>query len=111
VDRRLPLAALRMRRGKTRTLGAMGPTIPRDPAHDRSSNHRAEILRSEKCGCFYCLNIFAPTQITEWCDEAEDGVGQTALCPFCGVDSVIGSASGYALDQAFLKSMKNVWFR
>ena len=87
----------------------MGTTVPTDPAHDRSRNHRAEILKSETCGCFYCLKNFSPSQITEWCDEV-DGVGQTALCPFCGIDSVIGSASGYPVDQAFLKAMNKVWF-
>ena len=27
-------------------------------AHRHSSNHRAELLASSRCGCFYCLHTF-----------------------------------------------------
>jgi hypothetical protein len=36
----------------------------------------------------------------------EQGVGQTALCPRCGIDAVIGSASGYPITQDFLQRMR-----
>ncbi|OWV25918.1 hypothetical protein B7988_07625 [Fibrobacter sp. UWB1] len=35
---------------------------------------------------------------------------QTALCPYCAVDSVIPDASGWPLDADFLKKMKLWWF-
>lgn len=79
-------------------------------AHNFSSNHRISILESEKCGCFYCLEIYPHTEIIEWVDENKDGVGQTALCPKCGIDSVIGSNDVIDLDKQFLKSMKEHWF-
>ena len=78
-------------------------------AHQHSINHRIEILASETCGCFYCLQTFPPSQIVEWCDEVNE-VGQTALCPNCGIDSVLGSASGLPIDPKFLKAMHDVWF-
>ncbi len=61
------------------------------------------------CGCFYCLEIYSPVEITRWIDE-RDGVGTCALCPRCGIDSVIGSASGYPITEEFLKKMHHYWF-
>lgn len=74
-------------------------------AHDHSSRHRQEILGSDLCGCFYCSKTFLPTEITEWTDE-----DQTAFCPKCGVDSVIGSASGLPITKKFLDEMSRHWF-
>lgn len=79
-------------------------------AHRCSSRHRDEITESEICGCFYCLAIYPPSEIQEWVDQDEKGIGTTALCPKCGIDSVIGSKSGYPITQGFLAGMKNVWF-
>lgn len=82
-------------------------------AHARSVNHRDELLASERCGCFYCLRIFPPQAVHEWIDVAPDAVdeiGTTALCPACGIDSVIGSASGLPIEPEFLKAMRSRWF-
>ena len=78
-------------------------------AHKHSMGNRDEILSSERCGCFYCLEIFLPKEVKEWIDEKK-GVGQTALCPRCGIDSVIGSRSGYPITAKFLQLMKEYWF-
>ena len=85
----------------------MTPDVVR--AHRHSIRHREEVLASERCGCFYCCSIFPPSEITEWTDTWE-GVGQTALCPRCGIDSVIGSESGYPVADAFLRQMHQRWF-
>jgi hypothetical protein len=79
-------------------------------AHEHSSNHRKEIESSELCGCFNCCSTFLPNEITQWIDENDEGIGQCALCPRCGIDSVIGSHSGFAINEEFLKEMKNHWF-
>jgi hypothetical protein len=79
-------------------------------AHKHCASHRAEVLASTTCGCFYCLAVFSPTEILDWVDEGEDGVGRTALCPRCGIDSVIGSSSGAPIEQEFLKKMHAYWF-
>ena len=78
-------------------------------AHRHSIRHRVEVTASERCGCFCCEAIFPPVEIVEWTDEWE-GVGQTALCPRCGIDSVIGSESGYPVTPGFLAAMKAHWF-
>lgn len=86
-------------------------------AHAHSANHRLELEASLLCGCFHCLSIFAPAAIDEWIDSPpdapDDGAqddGTTALCPRCGIDSVIGSASGYPITVEFLGAMRRVWF-
>jgi hypothetical protein len=78
-------------------------------AHRHSSRHRHEVLTSDRCGCFYCLSIFPPEKIEYWTDEWE-GEGQTALCPYCDIDAVIGSESGYPITEAFLRRMNSRWF-
>ncbi len=74
-------------------------------AHDHSSRHRTEILSSKVCACFYCRESFAPDEIDEWTDD-----DQTALCPKCGIDSVIGSTAGFPLTREFLEEMHGYWF-
>ena len=46
-----------------------------------------QLERSDSAGCFHCEVTFPVSAISEWIDDAE-----TALCPVCGVDSVIGDA-------------------
>ena len=75
-------------------------------AHRFSSDHRERLLKDEKCGCFHCLEIFDPKEITDW---IEDPAG-TAVCPYCGVDAVIGQHSGDPITQEFLEKMKRYWF-
>lgn len=76
-----------------------------EKAHEFSSHHRGDILASKDCGCFYCINIFPPSEITEWIDCKE-----SAICPYCGIDSVVGSASGIPITKEFLKEMYQFWF-
>ncbi|MCW5824285.1 MAG: cytoplasmic protein [Cyanobacteria bacterium TGS_CYA1] len=65
-----------------------------------------QVGKSELCGCYYCLDIFSFYQIVDWADREKD----TAICPGCGIDSVIGSASGYPITREFLNRMKVMWF-
>ncbi len=81
-------------------------------AHKHSSRYRQEVLSSKLCGCFHCLSIYAPDEISplEWIDEDSFDVGQTARCPKCGIDSVIGADSGYPITLEFLAKMEQHWF-
>ncbi|MEH7403877.1 cytoplasmic protein [Gottfriedia acidiceleris] len=76
-----------------------------DKAHRFSSHHRNELEKDKLCGCFYCLKIYSPSEIKEWCDNEK-----TAICPYCGIDSVIGESSGFPITELFLKGMHKVWF-
>lgn len=77
-----------------------------EEAHQYSSNHKKELQNDYRCGCFYCEKIFSPVEITEW---IEDSLG-TALCPSCGIDSVIGEYSGFRITPMFLNAMYKYWF-
>lgn len=77
-------------------------------AHRYSINHRRHIETSKLCGCFSCLAIFFPTDITDWIEEPTGG--GTARCPRCDVDAVIGSASGFPITKEFLGAMRQYWF-
>ncbi len=57
-------------------------------------------MHSESCGCFYCLEIYSSLEITDWVDEDQNGIGTSARCPKCDIDSVIGSASGYPITES-----------
>ena len=81
-----------------------------EEAHRACSQHRRAIFESEQCGCFYCLRTYSPTAIVEWTDEDESGLGQTALCPHCGIDAVVGSASSFPVTPQFLQAMHQRWF-
>ena len=78
---------------------------PQISAHVHSQRNKKELMHSKKCGCFYCLQTFEPEEIKLWIDDSE-----TALCPFCQIDSVIGDASGYSITKEFLKTMEAYWF-
>lgn len=75
-------------------------------AHKHSSHNRDELKASDAYGCFYCRHSGCPSEINEWVDD-----NVTALCPRCGIDSVIGSASDYPVTNGlFLGAMKRRWF-
>ncbi len=79
-------------------------------AHRYCSNHKKTLKHDKVCGCFYCLKIFSPNEIKMWIQgEPGDPLG-TAICPYCGIDSVIGESSGYPITQEFLRRMKKYWF-
>jgi hypothetical protein len=86
-------------------------------AHTHCAGHRDEVLRSDACGCFSCSSVFAPTAIAEWIEERNGWFATrpdpwTAICPHCGIDAVIGTASGFPADDgAFLQSMNARWFQ
>ncbi|GGC35886.1 hypothetical protein GCM10011386_30020 [Parapedobacter defluvii] len=76
-------------------------------AHRKSSSHKEELLRGGLCGCFYCKQLFSPEEITEWIEEPSGG--QTAICPKCGIDSVLGEELPIK-DKSFLDEMNILWF-
>lgn len=50
------------------------------------------------------FKYFFPTEIKNWLGE------ETAVCPHCGIDAVIGEGSGYPITKQFLEKMKQYWF-
>ncbi|MBO5915206.1 MAG: cytoplasmic protein [Clostridia bacterium] len=75
-------------------------------AHKFCSDNKKELTNNQKCGCFYCLEIFESKEIRDWIADTEG----TAVCPYCKIDSVIGEYSGYPITKEFLSEMKKRWF-
>ena len=74
--------------------------------HDKSIHHKQAVLESPLCGCFYCLRIYAPSEIKEWVARDDE---RTAICPHCGIDSVLPSIA-VDLRPELLKAMQSRWF-
>jgi hypothetical protein len=99
-------------------------TIGLSHAVAHSYKNRAEVERSEFCACFKCFANFLPSAIRLWSDSTDAGddnpgglrpdsarfKGNTAICPICETDAVIGSASGYDLTDEFLRALNAHWF-
>jgi len=88
-------------------LGLTAPGFDQDHlrAHGHCRHNRGELSRSEICGCFYCIAIYDPKDISEWVDD-----DQSALCAKCGIDAVIPQAAGYPIKREFLQKMHDYWF-
>ena len=71
----------------------------------RASAHRVHLEASTRCACFFCFRTFAVRDITSWIDK-----NQTALCPGCGLDAVIGNGAGRSIDDRFLRGMHAHFF-
>lgn len=85
-------------------------------AQKHSTNNRSTIEASSICGCYYCQTIFSPHEIVAWTGldlskfNEPNAHANTALCPHCGSESVIGNKSGYTIDIGFLSEMNDAWF-
>jgi hypothetical protein len=49
-----------------------------------SLRNRDQVTAVPVCGCFYCRATFPGGAVQAWVDD-----GKTALCPRCGIDSVL----------------------
>src|SRR5262245_37274288 len=73
-----------------------------------SAISRRKIPHGHRCrgGHLYLVQI----GIVDWADLKKAHGQQTAVCPECGIDSVIGNASGFEITEAFLEEMRAAWF-
>ena len=88
-------AALRTRMDREREASRL---------HRHTRANRMELEASEVCGCIACERIYFPSEIAGWLEDA------TALCPHCGVDAVVGSASGIPIMPGVLRRAHERWF-
>lgn len=69
-------------------------------AHSKCRHNKVRL--ASNCSCFHCLQNFPASQINKWVDRE----GTTAVCPFCGIDSVISEA-----DPDLLRQLQERYFR
>ena len=75
--------------------------------YSNSIRNEESILKSNLCGCFHCISIFPVADIKEMTVE-KDGF-KTAICPICGIDSVLGDAS-VEISAEILEMMNEYYF-
>lgn len=73
--------------------------------HKTSIFHKKDVENSSLCGCFHCSKIFNPRKIVEWTDN-----GETAICPYCGIDSVIPNVKNNTETKEVLNMMLKYYF-
>ena len=75
--------------------------------HSKTLRNKRQIENSVQCGCLSCCRIYPSHEIVE---SFKDGEEYTVLCPYCGTDAVIGSASGLEINYEILKVLNKIWF-
>ena len=81
-----------------------------EEAHKFCRNNMPSLRQDRRCGCFYCLTIYDPKEIVEWLEGKPGDPRGTALCPHCGIDSVLSKSAGFPLTKEFLTEMYKYWF-
>lgn len=76
--------------------------------HRHTRSNRMELEASEVCGCLACERIYSPTDVVRWIEEDENAA--TAVCPHCGIEAVVGSASGIPITPSVLRRAHERWF-
>ncbi|MDR1027366.1 MAG: hypothetical protein LBL46_03040 [Rickettsiales bacterium] len=94
---------------ETAYTGAMAaiPQTYKD-AHEHCLGNWQAVKQSKVCGCFYCGKLLSADAITDFITEPSGS--KTAICPECGIDSIIGDASGVELSKDFMNKMHLAWF-
>jgi hypothetical protein len=75
--------------------------------YEHVTANKEELARSEKCGCVCCQKIFKPEEIEQYVSDAG---GDTAICPYCDIDAVVGDASGVEITDELLSALNKKWF-
>ncbi len=57
-----------------------------------------------QCGCYNCQRLFAFKDIGDFWDD-----GDTPVCPFCGVESVVIETADMRVTPERLFAMRRTW--
>ncbi len=72
-----------------------------------TKDNEIDILRSKKCSCLFCRQSYDARKVSEWNNEEKR---ISAICPECGMDTVVGDASGFNLDHDTLKAINQAYY-
>lgn len=73
--------------------------------HAYSAHNKSLIDISNKCYCFYCRSCMERSEMVDYIDD-----GQTAVCPKCGIDSIIPDSIEECVDENMIAQMNEYWF-
>ena len=69
--------------------------------------NKSIILVSDMAACYCCMQYFKAAEVNEFVDDGD----VTALCPHCGVDTVLGDATGLPIqDKEYLHAIHQFGF-
>ena len=76
-------------------------------AHHQSMFNKIKLQESTSklCGCFNCKDYVSISEITEWTDN-----NRTAICPYCGIDSIISDTEKFPLTKSLLQQLYKRYF-
>jgi len=62
------------------------------------------IAPENQCGCTNCQRLFSYSQIADFWDD-----GETPVCPYCGLDTVVISTPEMIVDAQRLFAMRKTY--
>jgi hypothetical protein len=78
--------------------------------HRHCRDNKDLVKRSQQCGCFYCRFIYPAKAVEDYVRKGRNGTKTTAICPHCGIDSVLPDAI-IPLTLEMLTAMQEWWFK
>lgn len=75
--------------------------------YKHTKNNEIDILNSKKCSCLFCRQTYDARRVSDWSNENNK---ISAVCPECGMNAVVGDASGFSLDHDTLKQLNLTYF-
>lgn len=70
-----------------------------------ATSNKDALGKSKYAACYYCQQVFLANEVVEFLE-----VENTALCPKCGIDSVLPDTSGYEFTKENLLELHKFWF-
>ena len=74
-------------------------------AHLHTAGNATEFEEAKECGCICCRRIFAAYEVECFAEH-----GETAICPYCGCDSLIADSTGIKLTKELLSTLNKKYF-
>ena len=78
--------------------------------HTHSTANREEVEASSRCACFYCQEVFRATEVKDYIVEPSMDYRETALCPRCGADTILGDAAGIPFYKELIEKLHRHYF-
>ena len=79
--------------------------------HDLSYGNGEDLKKPGiNCGCFFCGAMFDSSELDETCFITEDDGKTTAICPDCGIDSIIYDKGDVKVTHNLVMQMMHRFF-